>query len=230
MKQLNHGNILKLHATCLSIEPLYLLTEFMSNGTLHDYLFSHPPFFRPSNLEIASQVANGMAYMEQQGCIHRNLSSHTILVGNGDVFKVANFSCAKMLEPDQEIYQAPSNEVFKPPIRWSAPESLLYQRFSSKSDVWSFGIILYDIECGGTLLYYSGMTDNGEIPYSGLTDKEILRRIQRDSKKLEKHFFSNDKMLHGFILKAEPAHRPSFKSLKKNFQERHLLQELSGIC
>ena len=213
MKQLNHPNIIQLYATCLSKEPLYLLTEFMQHGTLYQYFHCENQSlwtnFPKVIFDISTQVANGMAHMEHQRCVHRNLSSQTILVGDNLVCKVANFSCAKKLEPGCDIFEAPSTEAFQPPIRWSAPETLLHRRFSSKSDVWSFGILFYEIASGG------------RIPYHEMTDNEVLQQIQRDAKGLQCCFQSinpsdiNDIMRK--CIQVEPANRPSFARLTEKY-------------
>ena len=172
MKRLSHPNILQLHATCLSKEPLYIITEHMKYGTLCEYLHKQKQFlatkFPGLIYDISAQVARGMAHMEEWRCIHRNLSSNSVLVGDNLVCKVASFSCAKRLEPGCEIYEAPSTDKFKPTARMLAPESLTRQEFSIKSDMWSFAILLYE------------MATFGQIPYPDLSDTEVLRLLRHD--------------------------------------------------
>ena len=215
MKQLSgHPNVIELYGTCLNKEPLYVITEFMPHGTLCQF-FHHKEQslwinFPKAISDLSTQIVNGMAYMEHRKCIHRNLSSYAILVGEKFVVKVANFSCAKKLAPDQDFYKAPSNEKFKPPIRWSAPEVIFHRRFSNKSDVWSFGVLLYEIVTGG------------RVPYSEMADNEIAREIQRDAKSFQYCYNSvcpsgiNSIMRR--CMEVDPAARPSFAALSKEIE------------
>lgn len=215
MKQLSgHPNIIKLYGTCLSKEPFYLIAEFMQHGTLYQFLHQEKQSlwtnFPKATIDMSTQIANGMAHMERWRCIHRNLSSHTILVGENLVVKVANFSCAKKLESGQDTFDAPSNEAFKPPIRQSAPEVIIDQRFSNKSDVWSFGVLLYELVTGGG------------VPYPEMTDGEILQQIQRDARGLQSYFHSihpsgtNDIMRR--CMEVDSANRPSFTKLHREIK------------
>jgi hypothetical protein len=212
MKQLSgHPNVIKLYGTYLSKGPLYLIIEFMPHGTLYQFLHQKKQplwmnFPKAAN-DMSTQIVNGMAHMEHQRCIHRNLSSHTILVGENFVVKVANFSYAKKLKPDQDFHEAPSNEMFKPQIRWSAPEVVNHRRFSSKSDVWSFGVLLYEIVTGGG------------VPYSEKTNSEIAQQIQRDPEGFRYCFHSIQPSGINSIMRrcmeVDPAAHPSFAALNK---------------
>lgn len=171
MKQLRHPNIIQLYATCLREKPLYILTEFMKHGSLYGYFHSEKKAlltkFPKVIYDISIQVAMGMAHMEQQNCIHRNLSSQAILVGENLFCKVANFSCAKKLLSGRETFEASSSEAFKPPLRWMAPETFHHRKYSIKSDVWSFGILLYEI------------ATCGQMPYAEMTDDEIIQQTKK---------------------------------------------------
>lgn len=215
IKQLSHPNIIQLYGTCLNKEPLYILTEFMTLGTLYEYLYNEKKFlaakFPKVVYDIAAQVARGMAHMEEQKCIHRNLSSQTILVGDNLICKVANFSCAKKINPGCEIYRAPDSEEFKAPVRWSAPEAFLGRNFSSKSDVWSFGILLYEI------------TTYGQIPYPELPDAAIIKQLEDDVEGLQMPRPPACPTAVYEIMadcrKADPSKRPSFKELLKHMED-----------
>lgn len=106
-------------------------------------------------IDMAAQIAAGMAYLESQNYIHRDLAARNVLVADGNVVKIADFGLARLIKEDE--YEARIGARF--PIKWTAPEAANYSKFSIKSDVWSFGILLTE------LVTY------GRIPYPG----EILK-------------------------------------------------------
>ena len=101
----------------------------------------------------------GMAYLEEHSYIHRDLAARNILVGEGNVCKVADFGLARVIKED--IYNPREGTKF--PIKWTAPEAALYNRYTIKSDVWSYGILVYEI-----------MT-KGSMPYPGMSNRLELR-------------------------------------------------------
>ena len=102
-----------------------------------------------------------MAYLEQHSYIHRDLTARNILVGEGNVCKVAGFDMARIIQED--IYN--SREGTKFPLKWTAPEAVLYNHFSIKSDVWSFGVIMWEV------------VTKGRMPYPGMSNAEVLRKV-----------------------------------------------------
>lgn len=103
----------------------------------------------PQRIDIAAQIACGMAYLESQNYIHRDLAARNILVGEGNNVKIADFGLARVIKDDE--YEARVGARF--PIKWTAPEAANYNRFTIKSDVWSFGILLTEIVTFGRLPY-----------------------------------------------------------------------------
>ena len=161
MKKLHHSNVIQLYAVCTKEVPMYIITELMKHNSLLEYLRSSEgrsltifPL-----IYIASQVAGGMAYLEKYRYIHRNLRARNVLVGENLRCKVASFEMA------QPIDEAPRQAEFAP--KWTAPEAALNNKFSIKSDVWSFGIVLYEI-----ITY-------GRNPYIGMTNAEVLLQVEK---------------------------------------------------
>jgi fyn-related kinase len=164
MKKLRHPKLIQLYAVCTETEPIYIVTELMKNGSLLDYLHLKGQLLKlPQLVDMAAQVAAGMAYLESQHFIHRDLAARNVLVGENNICKVADFGLARVIETD--LYTAREGAKF--PIKWTAPEAAMMNKFSIKSDVWSFGILLIEI------------VTYGRIPYPGMSNSEVLTQVER---------------------------------------------------
>ncbi|XP_062891457.1 tyrosine-protein kinase SRK2 [Mobula hypostoma] len=144
MKQLRHERLIKLLAVCTEREPFCIVTELMAKGNLHNYLESHS---ETRNLEFsllngfAIQIAEGMVYLEEKRCIHRDLRTENVLLTEMLCCKICDFGLARLLESDR----CGMTDDCKVPIKWMAPEIFLEQNYTIKSDVWSFGVLLTEI-------------------------------------------------------------------------------------
>ena len=163
LKQLSHPKIIQLYAVCTKEEPIYIITELMKHGSLLDYLRGDGHSLKLSQLiDMGAQVAAGMAYLEDKNYVHQHLAARNILVGENLICKVANFGLAHVINED--IYEEHTRAKF--PIKWTAPEAAMYNRFTIKSDVWSFGILLFE------LITY------GHFPYPGMNNAQVLEALQ----------------------------------------------------
>ncbi|XP_072130114.1 tyrosine-protein kinase ABL2 isoform X2 [Mobula birostris] len=151
MKEIKHPNLVQLLGVCTLEPPFYIVTEYMPHGNLLDYL-------RECNREevnavvllyMATQISSAMEYLEKKNFIHRDLAARNCLVGENHVVKVADFGLSRLMTGD--TYTAHAGAKF--PIKWTAPESLAYNTFSIKSDVWAFGVLLWEIATYGMSPY-----------------------------------------------------------------------------
>ncbi|XP_068825385.1 ephrin type-A receptor 2 isoform X1 [Capricornis sumatraensis] len=164
MGQFSHHNIIRLEGVVSKYKPLMIITEYMENGALDKFLREKDGEF--SVLQLVGMlrgVAAGMKYLANMSYVHRDLAARNILVNSNLVCKVSDFGLSRVLEDDPEATYTTSGG--KIPIRWTAPEAISYRKFTSASDVWSYGIVMWEV-----MTY-------GERPYWELSNHEVMKAI-----------------------------------------------------
>ena len=149
----------------------------------------------------------GMAYLEEHSYIHRDLAARNVLVGEGNVCKVADFGLARVIKED--IYNPREGTKF--PIKWTAPEAALYNRFSIKSDVWSFGVVIAEV------------ITRGAMPYPGMNNRQVLEAVERGYRMPPPEGCPDP--LYNIMLscwKHECEERPTFESLKNLLEDYYV--------
>ncbi|XP_075964476.1 tyrosine-protein kinase Lck isoform X2 [Anarhichas minor] len=205
MKNLQHPRLVRLFAV-VTQEPIFIVTEYMENGSLVDYLKTTEGGSVPMNtlIDMAAQVADGMAFIEENNYIHRDLRAANILVSNELICKVADFGLARLIEDNE--YTAREGAKF--PIKWTAPEAINYGTFSIKSDVWSFGILLTEI------------VTYGRIPYPGMSNPEVIQNLERGYRMPKPENCSDG--LHDVMSlcwRENPEDRPTFEYLRSVLED-----------
>lgn len=162
MMKLSHPKLVQLHGVCLEQAPICLVFEFMENGCLSDYLHHQRGMLTAGALlGMCLDVCEGMAYLEEESVIHRDLAARNCLVGENQVVKVSDFGMTRSVLDGQ--YTSSTGTKF--PIKWASPEVFSYGRYSSKSDVWSFGVLMWEV------------FSEGKMPYENRSNLEVVEDI-----------------------------------------------------
>nr|XP_060612328.1 tyrosine-protein kinase BTK [Anolis sagrei ordinatus] len=164
MMNLSHEKLVQLFGVCTKERPILIVTEYLSKGCLLNYLRDSRQSFQATDLlEMCKDVCEAMEYLESKQFLHRDLAARNCLVNEQGVVKVSDFGLSRYVLDDDYI----SSMGSKFPVRWSPPEVLLYSKFSSKSDVWAFGVLMWEL--------YS----LGKMPYERFSNSETTDHVTK---------------------------------------------------
>ncbi|KAM6992625.1 ephrin type-A receptor 7 isoform 2-T2 [Tautogolabrus adspersus] len=187
MGQFDHPNVVHLEGVVTRGKPVMIVIEYMENGSLDAFLRKHDGQFTVIQLVgMLRGIAAGMRYLSDMGYVHRDLAARNILVNSNLVCKVSDFGLSRVIDDDPEaVYtttgkmQAIMNVIFTPatdlrfteqggkiPVRWTSPEAIQYRKFTSASDVWSYGIVMWEV------------MSYGERPYWDMSNQDVIKAIE----------------------------------------------------
>ncbi|XP_017721743.1 PREDICTED: tyrosine-protein kinase Yes-like [Rhinopithecus bieti] len=161
-------------------------------------------------VDMAAQIADGMAYIERMNYIHRDLRAANILVAENLVGKIADFGLARLIEDSE--YTARQGAEF--PIKWTAPEAALYVGFTIKSDVWSLGIL------------QTKLVTKGRVPYPGMVNREVLKQVERGYRMpCPQGCPESLQELMNLCWKKDPDERPTFEYIQSFLEDNFTATE-----
>ncbi|XP_041369087.1 fibroblast growth factor receptor 4-like isoform X2 [Gigantopelta aegis] len=227
----SHKNIINLLGCCTQRGPLYVVVEYAPNGNLRDFLKCHRPpnsnystsgYERPMTdlivqmddfkpltqkdlISYAYQVARGMEYLASKHCIHRDLAARNVLVNEDFVLKIADFGLTRNLQ-NVDYYRKTTDGRL--PVKWMAPEALFDRRYTSKSDVWSYGVLLWEVfTLGGN-------------PYPSVPVEKLFELL-KEGHRMEKPPYACREMYHimSKCWEENPTKRPSFQQLVEDIDK-----------
>ncbi|XP_053284568.1 tyrosine-protein kinase ITK/TSK [Pleuronectes platessa] len=196
MMKLSHSRLVQLYGVCTQRSPMCLVFELMENGCLSDYLRERKGCLsQEMMLGMCLDVSEGMAYLESSNFIHRDLAARNCLVSKNIEVKVSDFGMTRFVPDDQYT----SSQCSKFPVKWSAPEVIKYCKFSSKSDIWSFGVIMWEIY------------NEGRLPYENRSNTEVVESLNSGMRLLKPRMAPDAVyQLMDWCWKEKPDDRPSF--------------------
>uniref|UniRef100_A0A3P9C4Z6 Tyrosine-protein kinase n=1 Tax=Maylandia zebra TaxID=106582 RepID=A0A3P9C4Z6_9CICH len=201
LKQYDHPNIVKLIGVCTQKQPIYIIMELIQGGDFLSFLRTEGHSLIPKMLvKMTENVASGMEYLESKKCIHRDLAARNCLVAEGNVVKISDFGMSR--QEDDGVYSAEGG-LRQIPVKWTAPEALNYGRYTTESDVWSFGILLWET-------FSMGMT-----PYTSMTNQQTREEVEKGYRMPAPHGCPIEiSRIMNSCWQYDPRNRPSFKKLR----------------
>jgi proto-oncogene tyrosine-protein kinase Ret len=219
LQEVSHPNVIKLLGACIKGEPPLMVIEYCCFGSLRSYLRLSRKLDESSDLKIdgvetvtatdvlsfAWQICKGMSYLTEMKLVHRDLAARNVLLAEGKICKVSDFGLTRDVYEDDAYLKKSKDRV---PVKWMSPESLADHVYTTKTDVWSFGIVGYELI---TL---------GATPYPGIPPQNLYHLL-RSGYRMERPENCSPEIYT--LLEAcwadDPIKRPSFKYLASKFEK-----------
>ncbi|XP_078674939.1 focal adhesion kinase 1-like isoform X14 [Branchiostoma floridae x Branchiostoma belcheri] len=200
MKQFDHPHIIRLIGVCTD-RPIWIIMELANFGELRSFLQSNKASLDLATLILyAYQLSTALSYLESKKFVHRDIAARNVLVAAYDSVKLGDFGLSRWVE-DQTYYKASKGKL---PIKWMAPESINFRRFTTASDVWMFGVCMWEILMLGVK------------PFQGVKNNDVIGKIENGERlAMPPNCPPN---LYNIMTKCwsyEPSNRPLFSHLKE---------------
>ncbi|XP_037513021.1 ephrin type-B receptor 2 isoform X9 [Rhipicephalus sanguineus] len=207
MGQFDHPNVIFLQGVVTKSNPIMIITEYMENGSLDTFLRANDGKFQTIQLVgMLRGIAAGMQYLAEMNYVHRDLAARNVLVNANLVCKIADFGLSREIESATEgAYTTRGGKI---PVRWTAPEAIAFRKFTSASDVWSFGIVCWEV------------MSYGERPYWNWSNQEVIKSIERGYRLPAPMDCSE--AVHQLMLdcwQKDRSHRPQFSTIVKTLDK-----------
>ncbi|KAL3867719.1 hypothetical protein ACJMK2_040583 [Sinanodonta woodiana] len=200
MQQFDHPHIIKLIGICSEASPVWIVMELARHGEMRAYLQNNKHRLDLTTLILyACQLSTALSYLESKKFVHRDIAARNVLVSSHDCVKLGDFGLSRWVE-EQSYYKASKGKL---PIKWMAPESINFRRFTAASDVWMFGVCIWEI-----LMY-------GIKPFQGVKNNDVIGKIEAGERlPMPPNCPPSLYNLMCVCWSYEPSKRPSFADLK----------------
>ncbi|KAK8754342.1 hypothetical protein OTU49_015674 [Cherax quadricarinatus] len=198
LKQYDHPNIVKFIGICVQKQPIMIVMELVPGGSLLSFVRNHKGQLTAKQIMgMCLDTASGMAYLESKNCIHRDLAARNCLVGHRNIVKISDFGMSR--EEEEYIVSDGMKQI---PIKWTAPEALNFGKYTSLCDVWSYGVLCWEI------------FSSGEVPYHGYSNTKAREMIDSGYRMLAPP--NTPEEMYQLMLKCwqyDPENRPHFPEI-----------------
>jgi len=205
MKKLRpHVNVVQFLGIT-STPQLCIITEYLDQGSLFHLVFSEAKVDAKTLMNVVKGIASGMLHLHREGLVHRDLATRNILLGSGSQVKITDFGLSRMASSDKGSNQTVSDNG---PLKWMSPEAIKNREYSKASDVWAFGVTLFEIVARAE-------------PYLGLDPVQAALQVTHGGLKLEIPSYTPiviTEVMKGCFEK-EPSRRPEFQNISKRLHE-----------
>ncbi|XP_048826706.1 tyrosine-protein kinase TXK isoform X2 [Brienomyrus brachyistius] len=198
MTSLCHPKLVQLYGICMKQRPICIVTEYLENGCLLNFLQLHSNSSSECLLAMCQDACEGMEYLERNSFIHRDLAARNCLVTEKNVVKVCDFGMTRYVLDNQ--YTSSMGSKF--PVKWSPPEVLHFNKYSSKSDVWSFGVLMWEV------------FTEGRTPFENKPNLEVVEEVTQGRRLYRPHKASSEvyRLMYS-CWHENPQGRPCFSEL-----------------